>query len=423
VEENFSNGNYIERSDELRATIDASVAADENAFYGYDNFIDNLYLDVSDLIQYPGIVNLMDGRSDFLLNYEGVSGSPTVIGHSHFPQIISPGNALRINVSTENANSVFLHYRFSEGELFTKVAMADDGISNDGSAGDGIFGYEVPNSGNNIQYYFWVENDLAGRFSPERAATEFYSLFAPVELGAVVINEIMASNVDTQADEDGEYDDWIELFNTSDLNLSLAGMYLSDNPSNLDKWACPNIEIAAGDYLIIWADENSGQGNLHANFQLSSLGESLYLSYADGTILDSVQYGMQNAGKSTGRIPNGVGSFEELFPTFGYDNDEMTGMEERTLSSRFLLYPNPVKDLLYIRPNVNWGNAGNSENFEDQSSTIIQLFSMDGRELGIPQAAPFESGFSLDVSHCEPGIYILNINKNNQTSSTRIIIE
>jgi len=274
-----------------------------------------------------------------------------------------------------------------------------------------------------------VENDEAGRFSPERAATEFHSLFAPVELGTVVINEMMASNVDTQADEAGEYDDWIELFNTSDLNLSLVGMYLSDNASNLDKWACPNIEIAAGGYLTIWADENSGQGNLHANFQLSSLGESLYLSYADGTILDSVQYGMQSPGKSTGRIPNGVGSFEELFPTFGYNNDEMTGIEERTFSSQFLLYPNPVKDLLYIRPNANWGsagnagNAGNVRNFEDQSSTIIQLFSMDGRELSIPQASPLEVGFSLDVSHCKAGVYILNINKNNQTSSTRIIIE
>ena len=59
-------------------------------------------------------------------------------------------------------------------------------------------------------------------------------------LGAVVINEFMALNQGNLPDPRGEYEDWIEIFNDSELPLDLAGLYLTDDLSNLTKWQFPS---------------------------------------------------------------------------------------------------------------------------------------------------------------------------------------
>ena len=94
----------------------------------------------------------------------------------------------------------------------------------------------------------------------------------------VVLNEIMASNTFTAADDSGQYDDWIELYNLTSQPQDISGYYLSDNELNLTKWEIPaGTIIQPNDYLIIWADEDGDQGNLHANFKLSGSGEHLRL--------------------------------------------------------------------------------------------------------------------------------------------------
>ena len=59
----------------------------------------------------------------------------------------------------------------------------------------------------------------------------------------VYISEIMADNFSTQADEDGAYSDWIELYNPTSEAIDLDGWYLSDNPDNLIKWIFPQVTI------------------------------------------------------------------------------------------------------------------------------------------------------------------------------------
>ena len=54
--------------------------------------------------------------------------------------------------------------------------MLDDGSQNDGSAGDGVFGFQLSGIGNEVQYYIYAENDTAGIFSPERAAYEYHNI-------------------------------------------------------------------------------------------------------------------------------------------------------------------------------------------------------------------------------------------------------
>ena len=127
-------------------------------------------------------------------------------------------------------------------------------------------------------------------------------------IGQLKINEILANNDTTHVDEAGEYDDWIEIYNTSGEDIDLSGMYLTDNSDSLTKWRFPfgGVMLEAGSYLLVWCDEGQEQGPLHTNFKLSSEGEFIALTAEDGvTIIDSITFDQQSADVSFGRTPDG----------------------------------------------------------------------------------------------------------------------
>ncbi len=161
----------------------------------------------------------------------------------------------------------------------------------------------------------------------------------------LVINEFMASNNNTITDNHGEYEDWIELYNADDTDILLSNYYLSDNSEDLNKWQLPNISLGPDEYLLIWADEDSEQGDTHANFKLSKGGEKIGIydnennNYAP---LDFIEYGAQNTDVSFGRIPNGVGNFEVLdYSTPNANNDINTAIKEITFQD-LSIHPNPA---------------------------------------------------------------------------------
>ena len=92
------------------------------------------------------------------------------------------------------------------------------------------------------------------------------------------ITEFMASNSQTLADEDGEYADWIEIYNPTNQTINLSGWFLSDDKDQKDKWKFPPENLASDEYLIVFASGKDRQGDkMHTNFRLSSSGERLYL--------------------------------------------------------------------------------------------------------------------------------------------------
>jgi hypothetical protein len=138
----------------------------------------------------------------------------------------------------------------------------------------------------------------------------------------VVINELLAVNISTSTDQNGEYDDWIELCNNSTLELNLSGYFLSDSRSNLDKWKIPvGTLIPANGYLIIWADADTLQSGLHTNFKLSSNGEKVYFSNPEVLIIDKVEYPSNTEEVAYARNPDWSGSFVWQSPTFGTSNN------------------------------------------------------------------------------------------------------
>jgi hypothetical protein len=141
-------------------------------------------------------------------------------------------------------------------------------------------------------------------------------------VGDIVVNELMSLNSSVVADQNGEYDDWIELFNLSAATMDISGYYLTDNKSNLLKWQIPPATSIAGNgYLIIWADNDTTQTGLHANFKLSADGEVVVLSNPDGTVIDEIVYPAQTLELSYSRHPNGTGTFKWQNATFERTND------------------------------------------------------------------------------------------------------
>ncbi len=131
----------------------------------------------------------------------------------------------------------------------------------------------------------------------------------------LVINEVVASNSLINTDEDGDYQDWVELFNNSTNPINLNAYGLTDDSGNLYKWVFPNVTINAGEYLIIYcSDKNrtNPANPLHTNFKISSGGEVITLTNNLGIIVDSSPAQSVLANFSLGRFPNGTGSFIEL---------------------------------------------------------------------------------------------------------------
>ncbi len=163
------------------------------------------------------------------------------------------------------------------------------------------------------------------------------SIFCFLLLGSLLlnaqdvrINEFLASNISTASDELGQYDDWVEIYNASNAQIDLAGYYITDDLNDLQKWQIPDTDptlttIAAGGYLLLWADDESHQGILHLPFRLMKDGEDLALISADGnTIVDSLSFSEQHADISFGRDVSGSGWGYFDQPTPGAANAEVS---------------------------------------------------------------------------------------------------
>ncbi len=402
LQENFASGTYAETGMELQSLIDASVQADDNKFFTYANFQDNLTTDTGGgggpggpgNAGAPGITNLMNARSSYLLGLNDFTQTePSISEIALSDNSPTLNQTITLTATINNALRAYLYYRTINGAPFQQIELFDDGAHNDGGANDGVYGTNLTITNAHTEYYLYAENDGIGKFSPQRAEHEFYEIAAETTsalAGDLVINEFLAANDTTQADQDGEFDDWIELYNNTSSPISLDGFYLSDDPGNLIKFAFPaGTSIAANDYLIVWADEDLDQDGLHADFKLSAGGETVLLVDASFAIVDSVTYTGQETDISHGRFPNGTGDFQNMATTFNAENtDELPDIADPEFETSAL-----AGDLV-----LNEFMADNETTEADQDGEFddwIELYNNSNADINL-------SGFSLSDDLGEP---------------------
>jgi hypothetical protein len=214
------------------------------------------------------------------------------------------------------------------------------------------------------------------------------------------INELMASNTNTILNSDGNYSDWIELYNSGSSAIDLAGLYISDDETNPYKYMFPSGSsetiIPAGGFKMIWADDSTELGPLHVNFRISNAGEfiGLYAASSNPIEIDTVYSPVLEDDQSWGRSLDGSGNwvlFDVGATTAGISNAEtgFTSIDSIDLK----VFPNPSSEVLYIQ--------------NQQSETIqFSIFTIHGQFITSGSLSGNKT-INISVSEFTSGLYTL----------------
>jgi hypothetical protein len=178
----------------------------------------------------------------------------------------------------------------------------------------------------------------------------------PPEEVSLYISEFMASNDFAFPGPQGDYPDWIEIYNAGSEDVMLGGYYMADDLADPEAlYEIPStypdsVTVPAGGYILFYANKGQETSVLNLNFKLSGSGEQVGLWNTDKTILDSITYAEQFTDTSYGRYPDGSGNW-------GFMADYTPGSANSTLLSVGELnekasisqnYPNPFSSMTNI---------------------------------------------------------------------------
>ncbi|MBN2425413.1 MAG: CotH kinase family protein [Calditrichaceae bacterium] len=267
--------------------------------------------------------------------------------------------------------------------------------------------------------FYFIAQDKKGQ-TTRYPVSGFFPLLTGTSAGeGLVINEFLADNVSSNTDQDDEFDDWLELFNTGDDSVLISGKYLSDNPLSLNKWQIPgdNVYLHLGEYLLVWCDEDDQQG-LHANFKLSKSGEFIALTASDGiTVLDSITFGPQDTDMTFGRSPDGSENWVKMTPTPGAANiSTAIKQSEEYLPGRFSLklYPNPFNSTVIMEYDLPKTGSVQLEVF----NTLGQM--VRAENLGYKEAGSHKLPVSMEQA--SSGMYFLHLKAGSQKIVRKILL-
>ncbi|MCP4589380.1 MAG: hypothetical protein GY842_01420 [bacterium] len=250
-----------------------------------------------------------------------INRPPVISEVRHEPANPSDSDWVTVTCRLEDESAVaWGQLRVAVGTWSGDFTLIDDGAHGDGVAQDGVYGASIPPRpvGTRLDYFVIAADDgLLTALDPPQAPSATHSYTVGDVPPPLFINEFMADNDATVQDESGEYDDWLELHNAGGSPLDLSGMFLTDDLVDPTQWQVPpGVSIPAGGYLVLWADNDPEQGDLHTNFKLGAGGEEIGLFGTNGTsLIDSVVFGSQLTDISYGRFPDGTDSWGFMMPT------------------------------------------------------------------------------------------------------------
>ncbi len=368
--------------------------------YEFSDFQSALTTGIPDAWWLPyGVLEYASLRSASALEECMNADAPPLISHVR----VKPSKEMiRVDWTVEDDQAGFstiLHYRINEASWQTRVpgaASNTDPVSGNvtfldslaGLAGDGV-----------VDLYFTATDNAAQEI---RYPADYLSVSYPLAPGPVVINEFMASNNGSVLDENGEYDDWVEIYNPTSTRVWLGSLFLSDEMGAPGKYKFPFEYLDPQEFFLVWLDGQPEQGERHASFKLSREGEKIRLSGrpAEGfVILDSLTFGLQQTDVAWGRSVDGGSTWMAFSqPSPGLSNLGTDVDESLARVDHLLLYPNPVNGGM-----IRFNQPVSGIIFNANGQVVMELLKAE----------------NADVNALGPGIYIL---RTDQGEAVRFVV-
>ena len=232
------------------------------------------------------------------------------------------------------------------------------------------------------------------------------------------INEVMASNTNTIADEFGDFNDWIEIYNNASTPADLAGLSITDDVTLPAKYQFPSgsatTVIAPGGFILVWADNTIAQGALHTNFTLSPAGEYVGLYASNGELIDSLTYEALGPDESFGyeiEVDGEFVIFEAGTTTPNASNTTSSVGIENVSSLKTSLFPNPANENVQI-------------NFEGFSGEIqLHIFDVSGRLLVQKRINEGIQLLNINTQELPTGSYLIRLGSKNERVYRKLIVQ
>lgn len=303
--------------------------------------------------QEAGRFNMPDGDVNFNSFSSSYAESTPLKGTINLsPSLFKSGSNL-IAVEIHN-NSYTSSDQFWAAELYTTVGTASEGFVSTESVID------LPTDATDLIASFTKlsdEEQLAQGFTPLR------------------VNEVSAGNT-IYVNEWFKHNDWFEIYNTTDTELDVAGLYVSDDEDNPLKYQIPtggviNTIIPAGGHRIVWADEMDADTQLHTTFKLKNDDDNIVLVCSSDDFVannkeyfdkhpemkdfaDGLVYSAHNGDQSVGRYPDGGKSLYKMIrPTIERPNT-LTSVDSYLGEDNGLTNLDKEKFILELAEGWNW---------------------------------------------------------------------
>mgnify|MGYP001596077242 CR=1 FL=1 len=338
--EYFNETNLEPQIDNIRSLINTAALADSfrTLDYGYTemDFKNSFSYYSKDHVEY-GLKDYVAKRATSANNQINGSVSSKVIPYWHSLDVDYQNDSLTFFLKTDSIGTYIVHYNWD----FQSSVWQDTMVLQD--AETKIYKAALPWRIGMNQVTFWYSYNSKVIY-PSCDAFVFEKSILNNNLH---INEFMAKNNATIADENGDFDDWVELYYSGNIPTTLSDYYLTDDIDNPFKFKLPNTTILPKSYPLIWADKEIEQGKWHSNFKLSAAGEEIALFNKNGVFLDHIVFGEQKEDVSLGRKIDGIGEwvdFEAPTPRLSNNANASTTFDQIKQAS---FYPNPANSFLY----------------------------------------------------------------------------
>lgn len=249
---------------------------------------------------------------------------------------------------------------FREGNNTICVEVHNNSTSSSDILWDASLYYSIPSSDN---VYLSTDSiyTLASSSASLVACFEPIGESVPALNYPIKVNEVGAAN-DVFVNEYWKKNDWIELYNNTDQDIDVAGLYVSDNIDKLTKYQIEasafidNTIVPAHGTLVIWADKLVAERQLHTGFKLANEEAMVLVTSSDvfeannasffaahpnmKGYTDVLVYDMHEYNESVGRYPDGGNAiYRMVYPTIGKENRHIT-------QDQFLCYDQGYRSLV-----------------------------------------------------------------------------